>query len=75
LQQIVSRGHFSGSAHFSQQTREMGHPAGAVYDRWSRGRVHPVYSWGLALIVLGVLVRVALLGSPTWQHAMQSLFG
>jgi len=37
--------------------------------------VHPVYWWGLALIVLGVLVRVALLGSPTWQHAMQSLFG
>jgi hypothetical protein len=49
--------------------------AGAVYDRWSRGRVHPVYWWGLALIVLGVPVRVALLGSLTWQHAMQSLFG
>jgi hypothetical protein len=49
--------------------------AGAVYDRWSRGRVHPVYWWGLALIVLGVPVRVALLGSPTWHHAMQSLFG
>jgi hypothetical protein len=49
--------------------------AGAVYDRWSRGRVHPVYWWGLALIVLGVPVRVALLGSPTWHNAMQSLFG
>ena len=49
--------------------------AGAVYDRWSRGRVHPVYWWGLALIVLGVGVRVALLGSPAWAHAMQSLFG
>jgi len=49
--------------------------AGAVYDRRSRGRVHPVYWWGLALIVVGVMVRVALLGSSTWQHAMQSLFG
>ena len=43
--------------------------AGAVYDRWSRGRVHPVYWWGLALIVLGVAVRVALLGSPVWRRA------
>jgi len=49
--------------------------AGAVYDRWSRGRVHPVYWWGLALLVLGVAARVALLGSPTWAHATQSLFG
>src|SRR6185369_3093738 len=47
----------------------------AVYDRCSRGRVHPVYWWGLALIVLGVAARVALLGSPTWAHATQSLFG
>lgn len=49
--------------------------AGAVYDRWSRGRVHPVYWWGLGLIVLGIPVRVALLSSPAWQHTMQSLFG
>jgi hypothetical protein len=49
--------------------------AGAVYDRWSRGRVHPVYWWGLALLVLGVAARVALLRSPTWAHATQSLFG
>ena len=49
--------------------------AGAVYDRWSRGRVHPVYWWGLALIVFGVIVRVALLGSPRWGRAMHSVFG
>jgi len=49
--------------------------AGAVYDRWSRGRVHPVYWWGLAVIVLGVAVRVTLLNSTAWRHAMQSLFG
>lgn len=47
----------------------------AVYDRWSRGRVHPVYWWGLALIVLGIPVRVALLNNLDWRHAMQSLFG
>ena len=49
--------------------------AAVVYDRWSRGRVHPVYWWGLALIVVGVPVRVVLLGSPAWGHAMRSLFG
>ena len=49
--------------------------AAAVYDRRSRGRVHPVYWWGLALLVVGVAVRVMLLGSPAWGHAMQSLFG
>ena len=47
----------------------------ALYDWRARGRVHPVYRWGLALIVLGVAVRVVLLGSSAWQHAMQSLFG
>ena len=49
--------------------------AAAVYDWRSRGRVHPVYWWGLALIVLGVAARVVLLGSPAWRHAVQSLFG
>jgi hypothetical protein len=49
--------------------------AGVVYDRLSRGRVHPVYWWGLAIIALGIPVRVALLASPAWGHAMQSLFG
>ena len=47
----------------------------AVYDRWSRGRVHTVYSWGLAVIVLGIPLRIALLNSLGWRHAMQSLFG
>ena len=49
--------------------------AGVVYDRWSRGRVHPVYWWGLAIITLAIPVRVVLLASPAWGHAMQSLFG
>ena len=49
--------------------------AAAAYDWRSRGRVHPVYWWGLAVIALGIPVRVILLGSPTWRSAMQSLFG
>ena len=49
--------------------------AAVVYDRWSRGRVHPVYWWGLAIITIGIPVRVALLASPAWRLAMQSLFG
>jgi len=49
--------------------------AAAVYDWRSRGRVHPVYWWGLALIVMGVAARVVLLGSLAWRHAVQSLFG
>jgi hypothetical protein len=49
--------------------------AGVVYDRWSRGRVHPVYWWGLAVMVLGVALRVALLNSTAWSHATQSVFG
>jgi hypothetical protein len=46
-----------------------------VYDRWSRGRVHPVYWWGLAVITLGIPVRVALLNNLVWRHTMQLLFG
>jgi hypothetical protein len=49
--------------------------AGAIYDRMSRGRVHPVYWWGMALIILGVPVRVMLLNSPAWAHLMRSLVG
>jgi hypothetical protein len=47
----------------------------AVYDWWSRGRVHPVYWWGLTLIALSIPLRLVLLASVAWGHAMQSLFG
>ncbi|HTK96246.1 MAG TPA: hypothetical protein VL382_11485 [Terriglobales bacterium] len=49
--------------------------AGAIYDRVSRGRVHPAYWWGMAIMIVGVPVRIVLLGSPAWQHAMRSLLG
>jgi hypothetical protein len=43
--------------------------AGIVYDRASRGRVHPVYLWGGGLLVLSVPVRLALSGTAAW-HAL-----
>jgi len=49
--------------------------AGIVYDKTTRGRVHPVYLWGTAVIVLAVPVRILLIGSPGWQRAMQALAG
>ena len=48
--------------------------AGAIYDRVSRGRVHPAYWWGMALIALGVPVRIFLLNSLAWRQLMQTLF-
>ena len=49
--------------------------AGMVYDKVTRGKVHPVYLWGTALIVLAVPVRIALIMSPAWQRLMQSVAG
>jgi hypothetical protein len=40
--------------------------AGAAYDAWSRGRVHPAYVWGGALFVLSVPLRLALSGTSAW---------
>ena len=40
---------------------------GMIYDRVSRGRIHPVYKWGLALLVLSVPVRLALSSTPAWR--------
>jgi hypothetical protein len=49
--------------------------AGIVYDKMTRGKVHPVYLWGTALIALAVPVRIVLLGSAAWQRLMQSVAG
>ena len=49
--------------------------AAAVYDWRSRGRVHPVYWWGLSVIALGIPLRVILLDSTVWRDAVHSLFG
>ena len=41
--------------------------AGAVYDRWSRGRVSPIYWWGIAILYLSVPGRLALAATPMWR--------
>lgn len=40
---------------------------GAVYDRATRGRVHPVYIWGGAVLLASVVVRLALSGTEAWR--------
>ena len=40
---------------------------GIVYDLVSRRKVHPVYQWGLPLLVLGVPLRLVLTGMPAWR--------
>jgi hypothetical protein len=40
---------------------------GMVYDWRSRGRVHPVYKWGLAVLVLSVPLRLALSSTGAWH--------
>jgi hypothetical protein len=42
--------------------------AGMVYDRISRRAIHPVYKWGFPVLLLGVPLRLFLVGSPAWQN-------
>jgi hypothetical protein len=46
---------------------------GMIYDRHSRGRVHPVYKWGMAVLVLSVPVRLALSSTSAWRSFAASL--
>lgn len=41
--------------------------AGVAYDVFSRGRVHPVYVWGGALIVLSIPLRLAISTTEAWR--------
>ena len=41
--------------------------AGAVYDFFSRGRVHRVYSVGGAILLISVPLRLAISGTPMWR--------
>ena len=41
--------------------------AGAVYDRWSRGRVTPIYWWGIAIRYLSIPGRLAVASTPVWR--------
>lgn len=48
---------------------------GMIYDRWSRGRIHPVYKWGFAMLVLSVPVRLGLSSTAVWRSFAESLIG
>jgi len=49
--------------------------AGILYDRATRGRIHPVYVWGGLLALLAVPLRLFAMGSPAFHRAMQLLVG
>lgn len=41
--------------------------AGAAYDYWSRGRVTPIYWWGIALLYLSIPLRLGVAATPPWM--------
>jgi hypothetical protein len=47
--------------------------AGIVYDRLSRGRIHPVYLWGGAVFLISVPARLAISGSAAWLALAERL--
>jgi hypothetical protein len=47
----------------------------AVYDLWSRRRIHAVYLWGGALLVASVPLRLMLSGTQAWRAVAQFLVG
>lgn len=49
--------------------------AAIVYDVASRGRVHPVYVWGGALLVVSVPLRLALSGTAAWRAFAEFMVG
>lgn len=49
--------------------------AGVIYDRASRGRVHPVYVWGGTMLAISVPVRVLVSGTAAWKHVAQWIVG
>lgn len=47
----------------------------AVYDVVSRGRVHPAYVWGGALLVASVPFRLMASGTTAWRSVAEFLIG
>ena len=47
--------------------------AGMLYDRRTRGHVHPAYKWGGGFVVGSQVVRLALLKSPVWMAVARAL--
>jgi hypothetical protein len=46
---------------------------GIGYDKASRGRVHPVYLWGGALLLVSVPLRLVLAGTGVWRALAEFL--
>jgi hypothetical protein len=49
--------------------------AGVIYDRTSRGRVHPVYVAGGTMLVLSVPLRLLISGTAMWRQVAHWLVG
>jgi hypothetical protein len=49
--------------------------AGVIYDRASRGRVHPAYVWGGTMLAISVPVRLLVSGTAAWKHVAQWIAG
>jgi hypothetical protein len=49
--------------------------AGVIYDKTSRGRVHPVYSWGGTILVISVPLRLLISGTDAWKRVAQWMLG
>ena len=49
--------------------------AGVIYDVVSRGRVHQVYLWGGAIIVISIPLRLAIATTSAWQAIAKLLIG
>jgi len=49
--------------------------AGVIYDKTSRGRVHPVYAWGGTILVISVPLRLLISGTDAWKRVAQWMLG
>ena len=45
--------------------------AGVIYDKTTRGRIHPVYAWGGTILVISVPLRLLISGTDAWKRAAQ----
>ena len=41
--------------------------AGVIYDKTTRGHVHPVYVWGGGLLAISIPLRLAIAGTDVWK--------
>jgi len=47
--------------------------AGVIYDFISRGRVHPVYKWGGAMLLISVPLRLLISNTAVWRSFAEVL--